>query len=89
MMNTITENDMYLMLRIYAECKGMALNPNEKKLSALVKVLLKNITEKDYPYCPCRKVAHEPFPEFACPCIYCVEDVRRHGKCLCGLFVEK
>ena len=88
-MKTISEEELRTMLVTLAKCKGVALNPDEKQLSNTIKGLLKNIKEKGFPYCPCRKIAQEPFQEFACPCIYMIEDVRRHGKCLCGLFVKK
>jgi ferredoxin-thioredoxin reductase catalytic subunit len=36
-------------------------------------------------YCPCRRVKS---PTTLCPCTYALDDIKKLGKCTCGLFVN-
>jgi len=45
--------------------------------------IIKNIERYGKPFCPCRR---EHTPETICPCKYHVEELRKYGTCLCGLF---
>ena len=75
----------------YADSVGIALNPNEKIVDAIVKGLLRNKETKGDIYCPCRIVTGntEKDKEIACPCVYHRGEIELQGKCHCQLFVKK
>jgi ferredoxin-thioredoxin reductase catalytic subunit len=76
----------------HADENGFLLNPDSRLVDALVTGLLKN-EEKHGPgkrYCPCRPVTgnDEQDKNIICPCIYHRDELKRDGKCHCGLFVR-
>lgn len=85
----VTARDLRSMLQIYAKIRGVRINPNEKTVISVVNKLLSNTERRGFPYCPCRRVSGDPLKRLVCPCIHMVAEVRRHGKCLCNLFLKK
>jgi len=49
----------------------------------IIPLIVARIEEYGLPYCPCRT---ELTPQALCPCYYHIEEIKRYGKCRCGLF---
>jgi len=75
----------------YAEMKGYSLNPDEEVVYVILRGLLENKRKYGYPYCPCRVVTGNREEDLSkiCPCRWHEEEIRRMGRCHCGLFVAK
>ncbi len=75
----------------YAESKGLVLNPDQKLLSAVLKGLARNKSEKGKFYCPCRPLVGKPAEDDkkVCPCIWHLDEITRDGHCKCKLFYSK
>jgi len=72
----------------YAEKSGFKLNPNQAIVENLVKGLLKNEEKYGVRYCPCRRITgnlKEDQPKI-CPCKWHKEEIKKNGRCYCGLF---
>lgn len=76
--------------RIYSEGKGFKLNPDQKVLMVVLRGLLNNEEKYGKRYCPCRRVkgVYEKDSGNVCPCAYHLEEIKKNGRCLCGLFVK-
>jgi len=74
----------------YAKKKGLKLNSNRKIVEAIVKGLLMNEKKYGAIYCPCRPVTGnaEEDRKIICPCVYHIDEIKKDGKCHCGLFVK-
>ena len=74
----------------YAQKAGYALNPDTKIVDTIVKGLARNRSKHGRAYCPCMFVSGDPDKdkEIICPCQIHKEDIEKHGKCHCGLFVK-
>jgi ferredoxin-thioredoxin reductase catalytic subunit len=75
----------------YAEEKGIALNPNERIVSAIIDGLFAREESDGEKYCPCRKVTgdKEEDKKIICPCVYHMDEITEMGHCHCNLFVKK
>ena len=60
--------------------KKVVVNPR------IIPLIIKQIEDYGKPYCPCRTQKNE---KTICPCYYHVEELKRYGRCRCGLFVVK
>lgn len=79
-------------MEAHAEEAGISLNPDPKLVEAIVNGLIKN-EEKYGPgkrYCPCRPVLgdEEQKNKIICPCAFHLDEIKKDGKCHCGLFVR-
>ncbi len=74
----------------YAKNNGFFLSPNKKVVEAIVKSLLEKEKNLGAKYCPCRRVTDdaEENKKIVCLCAYHLEELKKDGKCLCGLFVK-
>ncbi len=77
--------------KVYAEENGFKLNPNEKIVENIVKMLLRNEENFGARYCPCRRITQdkEKDKEIICPCIFHLDEIKNQGQCHCLLFVKK
>jgi len=57
--------------------KEVVVNPK------VIPLIIKRIEDFGKPYCPCRVERNE---RTICPCYYHVEELKRYGRCKCGLF---
>ena len=75
----------------YAESQGFKINPDGKIVELVLTGLLRNEQRFGYRYCPCRAITGDPQQdkEIICSCAYHKEEIKRAGRCLCGLFVAK
>jgi ferredoxin-thioredoxin reductase catalytic subunit len=75
----------------YAKKAGIKLNPDKKIVENVIKGLLKNEEKFGFRYCPCRVVEGdlEKDRKKICPCSWHLEEIKKFGHCLCGLFVKK
>jgi len=76
----------------YAEGSGLSLSNDPRIVEAIAKGLATN-EEKHGPskrYCPCRPVTgnEEQDKKIICPCAYHKDEIKKDGKCHCGLFVR-
>jgi len=69
----------------YAEKKGFKINPDKKITKEIVKGLLKKEQKHGERYCPCRREKDE---KNICPCFFHEEEIKKDGKCFCGLFIK-
>lgn len=78
-------------LKKYAESQGFELNPKENIVNGIMEGLAANEKKYGYSYCPCRIVTgkKEIDKYIICPCIYHKEEIKKQGRCHCGLFVKK
>lgn len=73
----------------HAEENGIRLNPDEKIVERIIKGLQENEKKYGKQYCPCRRVSGdaEEDKKKICPCIWHKEEIKKDGRCFCGLFV--
>ena len=74
--------------RLYARTQGYALNPDPVELDRIISGLANNQKTYGYRYCPCRPLSGTPGADTKkiCPCYWHKEEIRRDGRCHCGLF---
>jgi len=60
--------------------KKVVVNPK------IIPLIIKRIEDFGKPYCPCRVERNE---RTICPCFWHVEELKRYGRCKCGLFIAK
>lgn len=74
----------------YAQKAGYELNPDTGVVETIITGLAKNRFKHGRAYCPCMFVTGDPEKDknIICPCQVHKEDIEKHGKCHCGLFVE-
>ncbi len=74
----------------YARKNGFKLNPNRKVMEGIVKSLLEREEKLGARYCPCRRITgnKEEDKKITCPCYWHLEEIKKDGHCLCGLFVK-
>ena len=74
----------------YAEKAGYKLNPDAEVVTTIIGGLARNKFKYGRAYCPCMFVSGDPDEDknIICPCRVHREDIEKHGKCHCGLFVK-
>jgi thioredoxin 1 len=74
----------------YAAKNGFRLNPDKKALEFLVAGLLANEKKHGARYCPCRRITGNKEEDKAniCPCQWHKEEIKKDGRCCCGLFYK-
>lgn len=74
----------------YARKAGYTLNPDSGIVETIITGLAKNRSKHGRAYCPCMFVTGNPDEDkkIICPCRIHKEDIEKHGKCHCGLFVK-
>lgn len=74
----------------YAEEIGCRLNPEEARLSAVLRGLARNTVRFGEQYCPCRIRTGdvEKDKDIICPCIYHIDEIEEDGNCHCHLFFK-
>lgn len=74
----------------YAQRAGYKLNPDAEVVGTIITGLAKNKMKHGRAYCPCMFVTGDPDEDkkIICPCRVHREDIEKHGKCHCGLFVK-
>lgn len=75
-------------VRRYAEEKGLALNTDDRQLTAVIRGLVRNRLRHGERYCPCRIRSGDPEKDrlIICPCAYHEEEIEGEGHCHCNLF---
>jgi len=73
-------------LKKYASSQDFKLNPDKKIVAGIIKGLIFNRKKYGEYYCPCR-IKHTK--KEICPCYYHKAEIKKDGRCYCGLFVEK
>ncbi len=74
----------------YAQRAGYKLNADPELVNTIITGLARNKFKYGRAYCPCFFVSGNPEEDrkLICPCQYHREDIEKHGKCHCGLFVK-
>jgi len=74
----------------YALKNGFKLNPDKKVVENVIRGLLANEKKYGFRYCPCRRITNDPAEDKKkiCPCIWCLEEIKKDGHCFCHLFVK-
>ena len=75
-------------VRRYAEEKGLALNTDDRQLTAVIRGLVRNRLKHGERYCPCRIRSGDPEKDrlIICPCAHHGKEIEREGHCHCNLF---
>lgn len=75
----------------YAKKHHWILNPDEKKLSVVIRGLARNKNKFGEQYCPCRLRSGDKEKDVAiiCPCIYHTDEVEKDGSCHCRLYFRE
>ena len=75
-------------IREYAKEKGLALNPDDRQFSAVVRGLVRNRMKHGERYCPCRIRSGDPERDrlIICPCTHHEQEIAAEGHCHCNLF---
>jgi ferredoxin-thioredoxin reductase catalytic chain len=75
----------------YALKAGYNLNPDSEMVETIITGLAKNRLKHGRSYCPCMFVSGDPEKDknIICPCQVHRDDIEKHGKCHCGLFVKQ
>ncbi len=85
-----TPDELYPILKRFAEKKGITLNPDEEFAKSLIEGFLKRGEMEGYRACPCRLTVgdKEWDRDIICPCDYMMDDVEEFGACFCALYVS-
>jgi ferredoxin-thioredoxin reductase catalytic subunit len=83
--------ELYQSLRQKQEPQGYYFNRFTEMTFRLLEGLMVNKERYGYSSCPCRLASkdREWDRDIICPCTYREEDVRKYGRCFCGLYVSK
>ena len=75
-------------VRRYAEEKGLALNPDDRQFTAVIRGLVRNRLRHGERYCPCRIRSGDPEKDrlIICPCAHHGKEIEAEGHCHCNLF---
>ena len=75
-------------IREYAKEKGLALNPDDRQFSAVIRGLVRNRMKHGERYCPCRIRSGDQERDrlIICPCTYHEQEIADEGHCHCNLF---
>lgn len=75
---------------LYAKERGCSLNSDRETVNRILEGFSVNQKKHGERYCPCRRVTgnREKDRNIICPCVFMEEEVKKDGKCLCGLFVQ-
>lgn len=86
-----TSDQLYEVLRKYAESQGNQLNSDREFVLDIIAGLLKNEERYGYRSCPCRLSTgfKERDEDIICPCRYKDADIQEHGSCYCALYVSQ
>jgi len=82
--------DIRAWVEEYADEIGCTLNPEEARLSAVLRGLARNTIRFGEQYCPCRIRTGDPEKDkdIICPCIYHIDEIEEDGNCHCHLFFK-
>jgi ferredoxin-thioredoxin reductase catalytic subunit len=85
------EEDIRAWAAGYAKEHGLDLNPDDKRLNAVIKGLARNMRKHGARYCPCRVRSGdtEEDKKIICPCIYHGKELEETGACHCQLYFSK
>jgi ferredoxin-thioredoxin reductase catalytic subunit len=85
------EKQLEEIYRKYAESQGFRLNPGKKFLSKLLKGQLENQKKIGSRYCTCKARIgdFETDKDIICPCKAHKDEIKKMGRCWCGLFLKK
>jgi thioredoxin 1 len=74
----------------YAEKNNIKLNPDKEVVKRIAGGLLENEKKYGKKYCPCRRVTGnaEEDEKKICPCYYYKNEIKKDGRCFCGLFFQ-
>lgn len=74
----------------YAKKNGFSLNPDKEVVKRIARGLLENEKKHGQRYCPCRRITgkKEVDEKSVCPCYYHRDEIKKDGRCFCGLFVK-
>jgi ferredoxin-thioredoxin reductase catalytic chain len=74
----------------YAKQNGFQLNPDRKTVERVINGLLANEKKNGKKYCPCRRLSGDEEEDLkkVCPCAYHKEEIKKDGRCYCGLFIK-
>lgn len=83
--------ELYERLKPLQEKKGYYFNPDMEITLSILEELLFMKNKYGYMCCPCRLSTgnREKDSDIFCPCDYREADVKEHGTCYCGLYVDK
>jgi ferredoxin-thioredoxin reductase catalytic subunit len=87
----MNEKELEEIYRKYAESQGFKLNPDKKFLSKLLKGQLENERKHGYRYCTCKARTGDLKidKDIICPCKAHKDEIKKMGRCWCGLFLKK
>ena len=77
-----TENGIRKIIQRVAEAHSFELSPNLEKIINAKLTLCKG----DYKKCPCD---HTPESKRYCGGSFCLKEIKKTGRCHCGLYVKK
>jgi thioredoxin 1 len=74
----------------YAQKNSFQLNPDKEIVERIINGLLENEKKYGGKYCPCRRVTgnQEADLKNICPCSYHKDEIKKDGRCFCGLFTK-
>lgn len=70
----------------HAESNGFRLNFKQKIVKGIIEGLINNKKLYGEYYCPCKLKKEK---ENICPCLFHKNEIKKFGKCFCGLFIQK
>lgn len=90
-LENLLEQEFIKICEDYAVKNGFRLNPDKKIVSVIIGGLLENEKKRGFRYCPCRRLSGEAAEDKLkiCPCYWHQEEIKKNGRCHCGLFVGK
>jgi len=81
------------MISFWADSKGLRLTPDDKRLNAIVRGLIRHAAQHGAPLCPCmpREITGDRARDrpIACPCVFVDNDIAVDGACKCKFFVNQ
>ena len=69
----------------HAEANGIRLNPDDYRVTLVMRGLQRGFEMYGDYYCPCKPLK---LPENICPCVDHLDDIKKDGACKCRLFLS-
>jgi len=77
-------NRLKKLYEVHARRISKLLGKEVKVNPKIIPLIIKQIEDYGKPYCPCRPQKNE---RTICPCFWHVDELKRYGRCRCGLFM--
>jgi ferredoxin-thioredoxin reductase catalytic subunit len=88
-----SSDEVKQLINTWADDHGYRMTPDDKRLNAIVKGLIRHAGQHGAPLCPCmpKEITGDAERDnpIACPCVFVHNDITVDGACKCKFFVSQ